>query len=402
MTSLLLTFAAHPRRYPTYLAYLNGATFGFAVGTMGLLIPLYAIDLGFRLSDQGIIVAAPGFFMVAFRLPGGAMADRFGERIVMFVGFASLIICAGVASISTTIWFLIIAQLFVGLANSVYWSAGQSYASRTADGTAGKVMGRLLFWESGGGIFGVIVVGFVAQTSGFDMAFLTGALASATGFLVISIMPALPRSDQVRSIMASFAPIKAMMFKRSLTYAYLIAFMAAVNSGLMIGLFIAFFRLVLGYSEGETGVIRSLNSIGMASLAFIFGWLLAKLGPNKTGMLGMILTGILSVAITRTGSTLVAVIALMTLTGVTFGLLRALFPTLGADNSTPGQRGLTLAVVNVYWSIGMLITPLIFGFIADATSIRFAITLYGGLAVAVGLASPLVYRYSQIPASSGT
>ena len=399
LLTLLLGFAAHPRRYPTYLAYINGFTYGFSLNILTLLVPLHAIDLGFRLSDQGIIVAAPAVFMVALRLPGGAIADRFGERIVMWFGFASLIICAAVASVAATIWLLIVAQLFNGASRSVYWSAGQSYASRSADGGSGQVLGRLLGCESIGGICGAVVAGFVAQAAGFSVAFVVGGLAAAVGFLVIAILPALPRRDQVRSIMASFAPIKTMLFKRSLAFAYLVSFMAAVNAGLVGGLFIAFFR-DLGYSEGETGVIRSLNSVGVASLAFFFGWLLTRLGNKNMGMLGMISTGAVSVVIAYTGSIQVAAVALMALTGVTFGCLRALYPTLASDNSTPGQRGLTLSVVSLYWAVAMLLSPLIFGFIADGTSIRFAISLYGGFAVAVGLVSPLVYRFSQTAAAA--
>ena len=386
--------AVHRLRNPTYLAYLNGFTYGLGVGTLTLLVPLYAIDLGFRLSDQGIIVAAPAIFMVALRLPGGAIADRFGERIVMWFGFGSLMICAGVASVSTTIWPLVVAQLFNGASRSVYWSAGQSYASRSVDGAAGKVLGRLLSCESTGGITGAIVIGFVAETAGYPTAFLLAGTVNLAGIIVIAVLPALPRLDQVRSFTASFAPVKTMLFRRSLCFAYLVAFMAAVNAGLVGGLFIAFFR-DLGYSEGETGVIRSLNNIGVASLAFFFGWLLGKIGHRNMGLLGMVSTGVLAVGITFAGPTLATVICLMTLTGVTFGCLRALYPTLASENSTPGQRGLTLSVVSLYWAVAMLLSPLVFGFIADATSISLALRLYGVIAASVGLASPLVFWFSK-------
>ena len=381
-------------RNPTYLAYLNGFTYGLGVRTLTLLVPLYAIDLGFRLSDQGIIVAAPAIFMVALRLPGGAIADRFGERIVMWFGFGSLMICAGVASISSTIWPLVVAQLFNGASRSVYWSAGQSYASRSVDGAAGKVLGRLLSCESIGGITGAIVIGFVAETSGYPTAFLLAGTVNLFGIIVIAVLPALPRLDQVRSFTASFAPVKTMLFRRSLCFAYLVAFMAAVNAGLVGGLFIAFFR-DLGYSEGETGVIRSLNNIGVASLAFFFGWLLGKIGHRNMGLLGMVSTGVLAVGITFAGPIQAVVICLMALTGVTFGCLRALYPTLASENSTSAQRGLTLSVVSLYWAVAMLLSPLIFGFIADATSISLAMRLYGVIAAVVGLASPLVFWYSR-------
>ncbi len=405
MASLILTFAAHPRRYPTYLAYINGFTYGFGVGTLTLLVPLYAIDLGFRLSDQGIIVAAPAIFMVALRLPGGAIADRFGERVVMWFGFAALMACAAVAAVSTTIWPLVAAQLFNGASRSVYWSAGQSYASRTVEGTAGKVLGRLLSCESTGGIIGAIVIGFVAQAAGYPTAFLLSGLVNLLGVIVIAVLPSLPRVDQVRSFTASFAPIKTMLFRRSLCFAYLVSFMAAVNAGLVGGLFIAFFR-DLGFSEGETGVIRSMNNVGVACLAFVFGWLLAKLGSRNMGLLGMVLCGGLSVVIAFgvtesvaslavSSTTIVLAVVLMTVMGISFGCLRALYPTLASDNSPPGQRGMTLAIVSLYWAVAMLLSPLIFGFIADATSIRLAMLLYGIIAAAVGLCSPLVFWFSR-------
>ena len=101
------------------------------------------------------------------------------------------------------------------------------------------------------------------------------------------------------------------------------------------------------------------------------------------GLLGMVSTGVLAVGITFAGPIQAVVICLMALTGVTFGCLRALYPTLASENSTPGQRGLTLSVVSLYWAVAMLLSPLVFGFIADATSISLAMRLYGVIA-AVG------------------
>jgi hypothetical protein len=66
-----LAFLANPRQHPTNMAYTNGFAYGAALNMLSLLMPLYALDLGFRLSDQGIIVAAPAVFMIIMRLPGG-------------------------------------------------------------------------------------------------------------------------------------------------------------------------------------------------------------------------------------------------------------------------------------------------------------------------------------------
>ncbi|HCH35279.1 MAG: hypothetical protein CL743_06345 [Chloroflexi bacterium] len=390
----LYSFTKNPRSKPTYLGYTNGFAYGFSLNALQLLVALYAIDLGFDMSKMGIIIAAPAFFMVALRLPGGAISDRFGEKVILRFSFVTLVICGVIAAYSSTLWPLIIAQLFNGASRSVYWSAGQSYISRSSPGDAGKVMGRQLSFESAGGIIGAIIAGYCAEFFDYKTAFIMASVAAIVGFSITSSLPALPRKDQVRKFLASFAPAREMLFKRSLLHAHMVAFMAASYAGLMGGLFIAFFREV-GYGEGETSIIRSLNSIGLTVLAYVFGTILAKLGSRNTALIGITLTGALSIGIAASGDLPIIPIVLMTVSGMTFGSLRALYPSLAAQNSTDSQRAMALSVVSLYWAIAMLLSPLVFGFIANSTSITFALFTFGGFSIIAGLLSPLLYLYGR-------
>ena len=391
---LFARFVRRPRSHPTYLGYTNGLVYGFGMGASTILFPLYAIDLDIRLSGQGIIVAAPGVIMILLRLVGGAVSDRFGERLVMRFSFATLAAASAIAAFSASMAPLIVAQFFNGASRSVYWSAAQSYLSRSAPGAAGKVMGRQLAFESGGGIIGGIVAGVTAESYGYPEAFLMTAVVAVAGFGVTSSLPALARKDQARSFAASLAPAKTMLFRRTLLHAHLVAFMSAAYVGLVMGLFVAFFRDV-GYTEGGTALVIRLNSIGVSALAFFFGMVLARLGSNRTGMLGITLTGLLAAGIGLTGDVPIVPVVFMTLTGMTFGGLRALYPTLAADNSEPNQRALALSVVGLYWAIGIFVSPLIFGFIADATDIATSIYIFSAFTIIVGLLSPILYRFGR-------
>ncbi|MFN0071022.1 MAG: hypothetical protein ACKVVP_05975, partial [Chloroflexota bacterium] len=71
---------------------------------------------------------------------------------------------------------------------------------------------------------------------------------------------------------------------------------------------------------------------------------------------------------------------------------RTLYPTLAAQKSNPNERAMALAVVSLYWAVAMLVAPLVFGFIADGTSITTAITIFGAISAVVGVLSPLIYR----------
>jgi MFS family permease len=80
---------------------------------------------------------------------------------------------------------------------------------------------------------------------------------------------------------------------------------------------------------------------------------------------------------------------------MTFGSLRSLYPTLAAENSAPNQRAMALSVVGLYWAIGIFLSPLLFGFLAEQTSIATSIYIFSGFAVAAGLLSPLLYDFGR-------
>lgn len=392
--AFMLGVATRPRQHPTQLAYVNGFAYGVGLNMLGLLIPLYALDQGYDLRNLGIIVAAPAFFMVLLRLPGGAISDRFGEKVVLWFSFGALTLSSLIAVTSGSLIALIVAQLFNGASRSVYWSAGQSYASRSAEGEAGRVLGRLLSFESSGGILGGIVIGFVAQFVGYPIAFAIAAVVNGSGLLVTGLLPKLQRKDQIRDFWSMLKPAAKMLVQRRLAFAYVVAFSAAAYAGLIGGLFLAFFKEV-GYEEGVVGVIRSLNSAGLAAIAYVFGTILSRFGPRTTGALGITLTGALSLVVIHTSDFAILSIGLMTAAGATFGSLRALYPSLAAQNSPPHMRGVALSAVSLYWAFAMLISPLAFGFIAEATSITEALTIFGVLSVAVGVLSPVVWFWSQ-------
>jgi MFS family permease len=387
-------FVRHPRQQPTNLAFVNGFMYGLSLNAMSLLIPLYAIQQGFRLSDQGILIAAPAVFMIALRLPGGAISDRFGERIVITFAFVTSLLGAIIAIFADNMMPLIVSQLLSGASRSVYWSAAQSYISRSSEGNTGKAMGKQLAFETGAGILGASATGFIAQIFGFHTAFTIAAALCTAGLIVTSNLPSLPRKGQIRSIKQSFAPAGKMMFSRNLAFAHLVAFTGAAYASLVGGLFIAYFR-ELGYSEGLTGVVRSLNGLGTVVVAFFFGTILARFGARAVGLWGMVLTGVLTIWNAHTGDIPGLATVLMTASGISFGTLRTLYPTLAAEKSHPNERAMALAVVSLYWAVAMLLVPLVFGFIADGTSISTALTIFGMLSIVIGLFSPLVYKLGE-------
>jgi MFS family permease len=391
----------HPRRHPTALSYLNGFFYGMGLNMLMLLVPLYIIDLGFSLADLGLVVSSAAVFMILLRLAGGAMSDRFGERVVLWFSFGTLAGGALVFIASETLLPLIVAQLFNGASRSVYWSAGQSYTSRSAEGNAGKSQGRLLCFESGGGILGAVIAGTVAQFFGFNAAFLVAAAINGIGIVATVILPPLPRKDQIRSVRATFLPAVRLLFRRSMGLGHFSATLSAGYSALTGSLFVVLFK-EFGYDDAMIGFLRSLMGVGVAIVAFPFGTLLVVLGTRNMAMAGLALTGVVTILTTLTGSTPAAAVSLTMLGGLTFGSLRALYPAIAAANSRPQERGLAFSAVGLYWAVGMLIVPISFGFLGDAIGVQNALYIFGGISIGAAAITPaLTYMWREQDPSPG-
>jgi MFS family permease len=379
----------HPRSHPTQLSYLNGFSYGIGYNMLLLLTSLYVIHLEFDLADLGLVVSASAIFMILLRLAGGAASDRFGERLVLWFAFGALLICALMIMGSTTLLPIIIAQQFNGISRSVYWSAGQSYTSRSSEGEAGRTMGRLLSFESTGGILGGLVAGVIAEFVGFTAAFLVAASVNGIGMLTTAVMPPLPRKDQVRSIRATLAPARRMMTQRSMALGHYSAFLSAGYAALTVSLFAAFFKDA-GYGDAMVGVVRAASGIGTAVMGYSFGSILARTGQRNMAIIGLTSTGALTVLTTLTGDVPIVPIVLMGLGGAAFGTIRALYPAIAAANSSQQERGISLAVVGLYWAVSMLIVPVVFGLIADAIGINNALYIAGGILMGGALITPLL------------
>ena len=65
------------------LFYSSAALWNLVNGMMMILLPLYSLSLGFSVLKIGSIVALPVLFMLGIRFVGGALCDRFGERLIL-------------------------------------------------------------------------------------------------------------------------------------------------------------------------------------------------------------------------------------------------------------------------------------------------------------------------------
>jgi MFS family permease len=151
---------AHPTRAARIL-YGAGFSYMITLGATQVLVPLYALHLGYDLGRLGVLVASQAVFGLVLRVSGGAMADRFGERWVLWFSFLTMVAGSVVFALTDQFWVLIAGQTFMGFSRAAYWTSTQSYASRIDPARAPVFLGRINSSGTAGNVFGTFGAGLL-------------------------------------------------------------------------------------------------------------------------------------------------------------------------------------------------------------------------------------------------
>jgi MFS family permease len=166
------------------LLFAVRTTMAFQFQAVGALSPLFADAFGVSLADTGLLIglySAPG---IAFALPGGALAARFGDRECVVAGLA-LIVAGGLITVLGDSFGAQVAGRLVAGAGGVILNVVMS--KMVADWFSGREIGTAMAifvnsWPVGIAI-GLVVLPLIAEAGG-----LTAALVTTTAFAGVGLV----------------------------------------------------------------------------------------------------------------------------------------------------------------------------------------------------------------------
>ncbi len=372
------------------MLYTAGFSYMIALGLAQVLVPLYALHLGYDLAALGIIVASQAVFGLLLRLVAGAIADQFGERRVLWFSFGTMVAGSLIFAISGDFWVLIAAQTFMGFSRATYWTVTQSYSSRINRDRTPEILGRINSSGNAGSVIGTLASGFMAVSIGYENTWLALAGLSFVGLLVSLALPELPRKTTLRGFKQSLGPIPELARTRGMYMAGIAAWFASSSVIFTAILFIPHFEAI-GYSEEVTGTARTIVVVGSVATGLIFGQIMARFGSTAIYAFGFTVQGLLILAIPQVGDAFWIMGLLMFAFGVIHGTLGISYPVTAAEESKEEQRGMAMAYTGLYWGIAQLSVPAIFGALAVATSLTVTFWVGGLMFVVGGLLMPIVH-----------
>lgn len=358
-------------------------------GVISPVLPLYADSFGVSTALVGATVTAFGLARLVTNVPAGILADRKGRRLLLIGG--PLITAVGMfgSGMADSIGILLIFRFVAGLGSGLYMTAATIYL---LDIASSEQRGRFIAANQGallvGVGFGPALGGLLADRYGLSSPFFVVAAASVLtavyGF--IRLPETLSAQSTPKTVGETSVPSSRWELLRSLDF-LLVGLVTIGVFSVRAGVRQTLVPLQLSESFGlqvdELGVL--FTALGIIGIVLIWpaGWAADRFGRKliivPTAL--MITAGISIVAI---ADSLPVFIAGLTLSAFGSSITGPAPAAYVADLASEDQRGAAMGLYRTFGDIGVVVSPVLSGLLADAVSIPFAI---GVNAVFIGVAA---------------
>lgn len=393
-----LGLRANARQF-ALLVGLN-ALVGGMVGLERTVLPLVGKhDFGLR-STAAILafVVAFGAAKALSNLVSGDLAERFGRKRLLVVGWAAALPVAPLIAFAPSWWWIVAANVLLGVNQGLAWSMT---VVMKIDLAGPQRRGLALGLNEAAGYLGVAATAFITGALAASYAPRTivwvGAAAIAAAGLLVSVLAVRdtgahvaheqrahgdPEAAQHRGLREAFA--QASWHDPVLRACSQAGLVNNLNDALAWGL-APLYLAAHGASVRQIAIVAAAYPLVWGAGQLATGWLSDHTGRKPLITAGMLIqAGALGLLVAG-GGAFTASLAAAVLLGVGTAMV---YPTLIAavsDATQPRDRARTVGVYRFWRDFGFVLGALIAGFGADATSARTAILIVALLTGASGL-----------------
>lgn len=371
--------------------------FGIGEGAIYPIIALTARDLGASLALAGFIVALLGIGSLLGNIPAALATARWGERRAMIS--AAILSAIGLMSclLAPNTWVLGLGVLLIGLANSVFMLARQTYLT---EAVPIEMRARALSTLGGTSRIGQFIGPFAGaglmHFAGLSGAYIVALIAVAAAGTLAWFIPDLETKNPAPSAetgpkpgMVSIAKAHAHTY---LTLGLGCIFLMAIRSCRQV--IIPLWAVHIGIDATTTSLVYGIMGAVDMLLFYPAGKVMDQKGRLAVALPSMLIMGSMLLVMPFTSSLVPFVIVSMLL-GLGNGIGSGLIMTIGADASPAHGRRHFLGLWRLLADIGGSGGPLILSAVTALVSLGAGVATIGGMGFA---AAWVFWRWLPRPA----
>lgn len=353
------------------------------------VLPLFAAHLGAEPSGVGFIASISAFAGVAFSVPAGLLADRFGKKRLIMA--ASLIFASApfFYLVVTSLWQLALVRFYHGFATAIFLPVAMALASSLSQKERGEKLGwfstatlagRFMAPVIGGAILGLFPMN---SSSGYKVVYAVCGGAGAITFLLARLLPTPDEPTQAgQPWQETFRVFKSVAGNRTILLTCVVEASILFAYGTF-ETFLPLYAVEKGHTATQVGIFLSSQVIVLALFKPIMGKFSDAHGRRPQIFAG----GVLGAACIGGFSLLTSFVPLLLLS-IAFGLCLSIVTSATsayiADLSSDQARGSAMGLLGSIMDIGHTTGPLFSGLVAS--SFGYGKAFLGASIVLLGVA----------------
>jgi MFS family permease len=364
---------------PREVAALSAVAFFVAVG-FGLIIPalpIFAKTFGSSNTQIGLIISVFAVVRLISGIPAGKMVERFGERLVLGVGLYMVAITTLLSGLSQSYSQLLLFRTLGGLGSSMFSVSATALLFRVVgDSQRGRAQslynGGFLIGGIAGPAFGGALIAISPRSPFFVYSItLTIAATVALFFLHEKRLREQPR-DKVVEDLPPISIREALKIKPYL-YALLLTFITSwVLFGMRSSILPLFVVEDLGGKPSIVGLSFTLAALAQGLVMVRAGRYSDSHGRRPVIIFGFSVIGSALLLLIFSYNSTVFLISMIVMG---FGAAFAASAAAIVGDVIKGKNGRVVAFWQMAGDAGMMVGPLLLGYISDVASYRTAIVL---------------------------
>lgn len=354
------------------------------------ILPVYAESLGASLSMVGVVVSSYAIAQLVLRIPLGIWADAMGRRMpIIVLGFVSAAAGALMLGLAPSPWFLFGGRTITGVAGATWVAFSVFFVAYFPRRQTAQAMGIVSAINGAGIVLASLLGGYVAQTWQSQTAFFVGAGLAVAAMPLLFLTPE-ARLEQQRFSYKGF--VKMPGFKMLILVSAICILGQFVVQGTSLG-FVPIHGDRIGASRAQLGHITTVlfGTSVLGSLAAMY--IVRKLGHSTALALSFAVMAGAFIWVPFIKSVPLLIVS-QGLVGVGRGLFYPVLMALSIQEVPSSARSTAMGVFQSLYAIGMLVGPLVLGFLADGLGLDSVFYVSAALCVVGGISSfaPAIWR----------